>query len=92
MVLSLFVRMKRIRQGAQKSPANKWPGWMGSERKIATFLQAAMIWIAYDDVIEHFDFQELAGANQIASHLDVRLRRLRLAAWMIMLCVAKVYV
>ena len=51
-----------------------------------------MIWIAYDDVIEHFDFQELAGANQIASHLDVRLRRLRLAAWMIMLCVAKVYV
>ena len=38
-----------------------------------------MIWIANNDMTENFNIEELAGANQISGHSDVRLRRLRLA-------------
>ncbi len=45
-----------------------------------------------DDMIEDFDLEHLTRTNQIAGHFDVRLRRRRVAAGMIVLCVAKVYV
>ena len=32
-------------------------------------------WTADNDVIEDFDFQELAGSNQVTGHLDVGIRR-----------------
>jgi hypothetical protein len=32
-------------------------------QKIAKLAQAGVIWIAHDDVVEDFDFQELAGAD-----------------------------
>src|ERR1017187_171738 len=38
---------------------------------------------ADDDVVHHFDFQKLPGADQIPRHLDVRLARRRVAARMI---------
>jgi len=35
-----------------------------------------------DDMVEHFDLEELARPDQVAANLDVRFRRLRLARWM----------
>jgi len=32
-----------------------------------------MVWIAHEDVVEHFNLEQLPRANQIARHLDVRL-------------------
>ncbi len=43
-------------------------------------------------MIEHLDLENLAGANQVPSHLDVGLAWGRIPAGMIVLCVAKVYV
>ena len=43
-------------------------------------------------MVEHFDLEQLAGTNEVARHLDVGLARRRIAAGMIVLCVAKVYV
>ena len=42
-----------------------------------------MILIANDHMIQHFDFHQLAGANQIAGHFYVGLARRRLPAWVI---------
>ena len=39
-----------------------------------------MIWIPHDHVIDNFNFQELAGPDQVAGDLDVPLGRLRLPA------------
>jgi len=47
---------------------------------------------ADDDVVQHLDFEELAGADQVARDLDVRLRRGRVAAGMIVLCEVPIYV
>lgn len=38
---------------------------------------------ADDDVIKNFDLHQLAGANQIASDLDVGLRRCGVATWVV---------
>src|ERR1051325_5725804 len=38
---------------------------------------------AKNDVIEHVDFQQLPGSNQIASHFDIRFTRRWIAARMI---------
>ena len=35
--------------------------------------------MAHDDMIEHFNFHQLAGANEVAGHFNVRLGRLWLA-------------
>ena len=43
-------------------------------------------------MVEHFDFEKLAGSNQVARHLDVGLARRRVAAWMVVLCDAPGYV
>jgi hypothetical protein len=51
-----------------------------------------MIRIPDDDVIEHFDLQELAGANDVPGEFDVRLRGIRFPARMVVLCDAPVYV
>jgi hypothetical protein len=32
-----------------------------------------VVGISNDDVVEDFDFEKLAGSNEIASNLDVRL-------------------
>lgn len=43
-----------------------------------------MTWISYDHMIQHFNFKKLAGADQITSDFDVRVRRRGLAAGMVM--------
>ena len=42
-----------------------------------------MGWASHNDVIEHFDFEELSGPDETAGHFNVRFRRLWLAAWVI---------
>ncbi len=51
-----------------------------------------MIGIAHDDVVENVDFEELACADEVAGDFDVRFRRRRFPARMIMLCEAPIYV
>lgn len=43
-----------------------------------------MIGISNDYMVEDFDLQELAGSDEVASHTDVRVGRLRLPAGMVM--------
>ena len=63
--------------------------WLKLSVKISQFAQRRIILrpfarrAADDDVVKHLDFQKLAGADQIARHLDVRLARRRVAAGMI---------
>ena len=45
-----------------------------------------------DNVIENFDFDKLAGSNEVAGNLDVRFGRSRLAARMVVLCEPPSYV
>ena len=47
---------------------------------------------AENDVVDHFNLQQLPGADQIAGHTNVGLARRRVAARMIMLCEAPSYV
>ena len=47
---------------------------------------------ATDDVVEHFNFQELPGADEVAGNPDVRLRGGWLAAGMVVLCAVPIYV
>src|SRR2546428_4101043 len=42
-----------------------------------------MVWMTYDHVVEHFDFDQLPRSDQIARHFDVRLGRRRFAAGMV---------
>ena len=51
-----------------------------------------MIWIPHDHVIDNFNFQELAGPDQVAGDLYVPFGRLRLPAGMVVLCDAPGYV
>ncbi len=51
-----------------------------------------MVGISNDDVVEDFDFEKLAGSDEIAGDFDVRLGRSWFAARMIVLCGAPIYV
>ena len=42
--------------------------------------KTVMVRIAHDDVVEDFDFEKLAGSDEIASNLDVRFGRGRFTA------------
>ncbi len=42
-----------------------------------------MIGIANDDVVEDFDFEKLAGSDEVAGDFDVSFGRRWLTAWMI---------
>ncbi len=48
--------------------------------------------MAHDNVVENFDFQKLASANEITSDFDVCLGWSRITARMIVLCGAAIYV
>jgi len=48
--------------------------------------------ISHYDVVENFDFQKLARSDEITSDFDVRLGWRRIAARMIVLCGAPIYV
>jgi hypothetical protein len=52
-------------------------------QKITQFAQRFMFTAPDDNMVEHFDFEQLSGPNLVAGHFDVRLRRLRLRADMI---------
>lgn len=56
-----------------------------SHCKISQLQQGAMFWIANDDMVKDFDFDKLAGADEVAGHFDVGFRRLRFATRMIVL-------
>ena len=43
--------------------------------EIATGAKAGKTWPANDDVVANFNFEELAGADEVASHLDVSFTR-----------------
>ena len=47
---------------------------------------------AEDHVVEHFDLEQLPGADQVARHFDVGFRWRRIAAGMVVLCAARTYV
>ena len=51
-----------------------------------------MFGVSDNDVIEHFDFKELSGADQVAGDFDVRFRWCRVARRVIVLCGAPIYV
>ena len=51
-----------------------------------------MVRIAHDDVVEDFDFEKLTRSNEVTSDFDVRLGWSRIAARMIVLCGAPIYV
>ena len=51
-----------------------------------------MAGVADDDVVDHFQLQDLARADEISGDSDVRLRRLGLSGGMIMLCDQPSYV
>jgi len=48
--------------------------------------------VSDDDVVENFDLEKLAGSDEIAGDFDVRLGWSRIAARMIVLCDAPIYV
>src|SRR5205809_5602397 len=45
---------------------------------ITKLAQRTMIRVAHNDVIQHFDLEKLARADEVAGHFDVGFRRLRL--------------
>jgi len=51
-----------------------------------------LVGISNDDVVEDFDFEKLAGSDEIAGDFDVRLGRSWFTARMIVLCGAPIYV
>ena len=51
-----------------------------------------MVWFTHDDVIQNLNFQQLADPDEVAGNLNVSLRRSGIAAWMIVLCGAPIYV
>jgi hypothetical protein len=53
-------------------------------QKITKRSERRVVWVSHNDVIEDFDFDKLAGSDEIAGNLDVRLGRRRFAAGMIM--------
>ena len=65
----------------------KWPPIIGSHVslaiKIAKTSKTAVAGIAYDDVIENFDFEKLARSNEVTGDFDVGLGWSRLTARMI---------
>ena len=65
----------------------KWPpiagGSVQSAIKIAQAAKTAVVRIPDDDVIEDFDFEKLAGSNEVASDFDVGFRRSCFTARMI---------
>jgi len=52
--------------------------------EIAELAQATVVGVPDDDVVEDFDFQELAGADEVAGYLDVGFRRGRFPARVVM--------
>jgi len=60
--------------------------------EIAKRSERGIIWSTKDDVIEDFNLEQLARANEIACDFDVRFRRLRDSARMVVLCGAPIYV
>jgi hypothetical protein len=48
---------------------------------MAEFAQTTVIWPADDDMVNHFNFKELTGANQIAGDCDVCLAGTCFAAY-----------
>ena len=57
----------------------KCPRFLGNRDRLAVKItqtaKTGMVGIPDDDVIEDFDFEKLAGTNEVASNLDVRFRR-----------------
>ncbi len=51
-----------------------------------------MIGISHDDMVENFNLKQLACSDEVAGDFDVRFRRRRFPARMIMLCEAPIYV
>ena len=37
--------------------------------------KTGMSWVSNDDVVENFDFEKLAGSDEVAGDFDVRFRR-----------------
>src|SRR2546422_5991230 len=54
-----------------------------SHGKITKTAKTDVVWISNDDVVEDFDFEKLAGSDEIASDFDVRFGWRRFAARMI---------
>ena len=65
----------------------KWPPTIGSHVqlaiKIAKTSKTAVAGIAYDNVIENFDFEKLTRSNEVTSDFDVGLGRCCFTARMI---------
>jgi hypothetical protein len=51
-----------------------------------------VIGISHDDVVENLDFKKLACSDEVAGDFDVRFRRHRFPARMVVLCGAPGYV
>ena len=47
---------------------------------------------ANDDMVEHFDLEQLPRADEVAGDFDVRLARRGITAGVVVLCAAPVYV
>ena len=65
---------------------------IGSTVEITQGPERRVIGIAHDDMIENFNFEKLACSDEVAGYFDVRFRRRRFPARMIMLCEAPIYV
>jgi len=51
-----------------------------------------MLGISNYNVVENFDLEKLPGSDEVAGDFDVRFRRRRFTARMIVLCGAAIYV
>ena len=60
--------------------------------KMTKGAKTGVVGMAYDDVVENFDFQKLTCANEITGDFNVRLGRSRISARVIVLCGAAIYV
>jgi hypothetical protein len=58
----------------------------------AQFAERTVLWVADDDMVEHFDFQELPGPDEVARHSEVRFRGRWLSGRVVVLCGAPGYV
>jgi hypothetical protein len=55
------------------------PRFLGNRDRLAVKItktpQALVVGVADDDVVENFDFEKLAGSDEVAGDFDVRFRR-----------------
>src|SRR5438093_1416825 len=68
----------------RNAPTGEWPARGESVVKETQLTQRTMIRVAHDDVVQHFDLEKLARADEVAGHFDVGFRWGRVAGRVIM--------